>query len=51
MPVAKQKTKQKPAVVKAVIVTKSKIKVKDTLFADKVAAMNVLLSKAKLMPS
>lgn len=54
MPVAKQKRKQKPAankVAKAVIVTKSKIKAKDTLFGDKVTAMNRLLSKAKMMTS
>jgi hypothetical protein len=51
---AKQKKKAKPAAntaSKTVIVTKSKAKAKDSLFAGKVAAMNALLSKAKLLPS
>jgi hypothetical protein len=52
MPSIKQKSKQGAALKKAakpVIVTKSKVK--DSLFAGKVAAMNSLLSKAKLLPS
>jgi hypothetical protein len=54
MPSTKHKSKKGTTSKKTetpVIVTKSKVKAKDSLFARKVAAMNSLLSKAKLLPS
>jgi hypothetical protein len=53
MPIAKRNTtkkKRKKRSVDAIIVVESRIAAKDTLFPEKVAKANKILSKTKLPP-